>query len=76
MSIRKLKNNCYKVTIPVYDKSFFLAFSTSDAVKLADIDLDREDFLGCVREFESGPPIVILNDFTVCTITHEIQHLL
>ena len=75
MSIRRHKSGCYKVTIPVYDRAFYLAFNTTDAEALTKEPFGQQDFRGVVREFESDPPVMVLNEFTPNTIAHECMHL-
>jgi len=75
MSIRRHKSGCYKVTIPIYKRSFHLAFNTEDAESLTKKPLDGDDFFGFVNEYKNDPPLMVLLEFRPSTIAHECLHL-
>ena len=75
MSIRRHKSGCYKITIPIYDRSFYLAFNAKDAKALTKESFDYDDFFGAVREYKNDPPLMVLLEFRTSTIAHECLHL-
>lgn len=71
--IRKHKSGCYKITLPIYLVSFYLALDNEHAEKLAGEDCEVE--MGMIREFESDPPLMILASKTHEVIAHEVTHV-
>jgi len=76
MSIRRHKSGCYKISTPVWEYSFCIAFSNDDAQKLTNGNLEKDDYFAAVVEFKNDPPLMILCDKSHNSIAHECHHLL
>jgi hypothetical protein len=73
MTIRKLKSGCYKATIPLYNRSFYISLSNAAAGELMSGVYVVET--GMVQEFESDPPLMVLIEKTHEVIAHECTHM-
>jgi hypothetical protein len=71
--IKKHKSGCYKITLPIYLVSFYLALDNKYADKLTGDKYEVE--MGMVKEFDGDPPLMILVDKTHEVISHEITHV-
>jgi hypothetical protein len=69
----RLKSGCYKATIPLYNRSFYIALSNKAAGDLiGDIYVVET---GMVQEFEDDPPLVVLIDKSNEVVVHECTHV-
>lgn len=71
--MRKHKSGCYKATIPLYNRSFYIALSNKAAGDLIGDNYVVET--GMVQEFESDPPLLVLIDKSHEVVVHECTHV-
>lgn len=71
--IKKLKSGCYKVEIPIYEKSFYVALCSSSYKKQTGRKL-KKHIRGGVVGHEKPILVLIARDHN--TIAHECHHML
>lgn len=70
--MRRLKSGCYKILVPLYGITFYVAFSNSDAFDLTGIDYAVGS--GAFVEYHEDPPLMILMDHGHEVVIHECTH--
>lgn len=77
MALKLHKSGCYKVTIPLYLKSFYVATDIDQAESLTGDDYknQQDESLAFVQEFETDPPLMVLIDKSPNSVAHECGHM-